>query len=80
MRPVTLPDGRARFFWVFGAGTVFYSFYILHLLTTKTIVSRVATHAGVVELVDTQASGVCGGNPVEVQVLSSVYVLSVANG
>ena len=42
------------------------------LLTTKTIISKVHPHAGVVELVDTQASGVCGGNPVEVQVLSSV--------
>ncbi len=33
--------------------------------------SRVLSHAEVVELVDTQASEACGGNPVEVQVLFS---------
>jgi hypothetical protein len=32
--------------------------------------------AGVVELVDTQVSDACGGNPVEVQVLSSAYIHS----
>ena len=33
-------------------------------------------HAEVVELVDTHASGACGGNPVEVQVLSSAPFLN----
>lgn len=50
------------------------------LLTTKTIISKVLAHAGVVELVDTQASGVCGGNPVEVQVLSSVCISLSSKG
>ena len=33
------------------------------------------TPAGVVELVDTHGSGPCGGNPVEVQVLSPAPIL-----
>ena len=35
------------------------------------ILSRVQAIAEVVKLVDTQVSGTCGGNPVEVRVLSS---------
>ena len=31
-------------------------------------------YAEVVKLVDTQVSGTCGGNPVEVRVLSSAHV------
>lgn len=35
--------------------------------------------AGVVELVDTQVSDACGGNPVEVQVLSSAKKSSLSS-
>ena len=37
-----------------------------------------AYHAEVVKLVDTQASGACGGNPVEVRVLSSAPLFGAA--
>ena len=44
-------------------------------LTTITDIAKVRIHAEVVKLVDTQASGACGGNSVEVQVLSSAAAL-----
>ncbi len=44
-------------------------------LTKKIILSKVhSSQAGMVELVDTQVSGTCGGNPVEVRVLFSAHI------
>jgi hypothetical protein len=42
--------------------------------------ARVGDPAAVAELVDAQASGACGGNPVEVRVLSAAYAPTVGAG
>ena len=47
-------------------------------LTDGSLFSNLASYAEVVELVDTLASGASGGNPVEVQVLSSAPKLNHA--
>jgi peptide deformylase len=47
-------------------------------LTIESVIARVYAYAEVVELVDTQVSGTCGGNPVEVRVLSPAFSIRVS--
>src|SRR5262245_22945096 len=49
-------------------------------LTIPIVLVTVQNPAEMVELVDTQVSGTCGGNPVEVRVLFSAWLLLYTQG